>query len=126
MQTGNNFHFGYCYRISKRCRSRADVLKKEAGIYSFGRISRTSTLIVGIDRNLILFYSVIDNTQNRIQLKRENKDLRGIGEGRSKRFTALFYDNDGAIELVWFSRIKWFAKSLTTETYVLFGKPSWF
>ncbi|MFN8267792.1 MAG: ATP-dependent DNA helicase RecG [Chitinophagales bacterium] len=127
MQTGNNSFLATAIEFLKGVGpERADVLKKEAGIYSFGDLLKLYPYRY-IDRTRFYSTQHIDNTQTYIQLKGKIKDLREIGEGRSKRLTALFYDNDGAIELVWFQGIKWLVKSLDTkETYVLFGKPSWF
>ena len=105
---------------------RADVLKKEAAIFVFGDLLKLYPYRY-IDRTQFYSTQHIDNTQTYIQLKGKIRDVRQIGEGRGKRLTALFYDDDGTIELVWFQGIKWIVKSLDIkETYVLYGKPSWF
>lgn len=105
---------------------RADVLKKEAQIFTFGDLLQLYPYRY-IDRTQFYSTQHIDNTQTYIQLKGKVKDIREIGEGRGRRLTAVFYDNDGAVELVWFQGIKWILKSLDTkETYILYGKPSWF
>ena len=105
---------------------RADVLKKEAAIFVFGDLLKLYPYRY-IDRTQFYSTQHIDNTQTYIQLKGKIRDVREIGEGRGKRLTALFYDDDGTIELVWFQGIKWIVKSLDIkETYVLYGKPSWF
>lgn len=105
---------------------RADILKKEVEIYTFGDLLKLYPYRY-IDRTQFYSTQHIDNTQTFIQLKGKLKDIRELGEGRAKRLTAVFYDNDGEIELVWFQGVKWLVKSLDTkETYVLYGKPSWF
>ncbi len=105
---------------------RADVLKKEAGIFTFGDLLKLYPYRY-IDRSQFYSTQHIDNTQTYIQLKGKLRDIREIGEGRGRRLTAVFYDDDGAIELVWFQGVKWLVKALNTkETYVLYGKPSWF
>ncbi len=105
---------------------RADVLKKEAQVFTFGDLLKLYPYRY-IDRTK--FYSIkdIDNTQIFIQLKGKIKNIREIGAGRGKRLTAMFYDDDGQIELVWFQGIRWLLKSLNTkDTYILYGKPSVF
>ncbi len=105
---------------------RADILKKEAQIFTFGDLLKLYPYRY-IDRTQFYSTQHIDNTQTYIQLKGKIRDIREIGNGRGKRLTAIFYDNDGSIELVWFQGIKWLVNSLDTkETYVLYGKPNWF
>jgi ATP-dependent DNA helicase RecG len=105
---------------------RADILKKELEIFTFGDLLKLYPYRY-IDRTQFYSTQHIDNTQTFIQLKGKLKDIRELGEGRARRLTAVFYDADGEIELVWFQGVKWLVKSLNTkETYVLYGKPSWF
>ncbi len=105
---------------------RADVLKKEAQIFTFGDLLMLYPYRY-IDRTQFYSTQHIDNTQTYIQLKGKLKQIQEIGHGRGKRLTAIFYDTDGEIELVWFQGISWLQKSLSIkETYILYGKPSWF
>ena len=105
---------------------RADVLKKEAQIFTFGDLLKMYPYRY-IDRTQFYSTQHIDNTQTYIQLKGKLRDIRELGEGRAKRLTAIFYDDDGEIDLVWFQGIKWIIKAIDIkETYVLYGKPSWF
>ena len=105
---------------------RADILKKEAQIFTFGDLLKLYPYRY-IDRTQFYSTQHIDNTQTYIQLKGKLKDIRELCEGRGKRLTAVFYDNDGEIDLVWFQGIKWILNAIDTkETYVLYGKPSWF
>ncbi len=105
---------------------RAAILKNEAEIFTFGDLLKLYPYRY-IDRTQFYSTQHIDNIQTYIQLKGKLRDIREMGEGRGRRLTAVFYDNDGEIELVWFQGVKWLVKSLDTkETYVLYGKPSWF
>ncbi len=105
---------------------RAEVLRSEAQISTFGDLLKLYPYRY-IDRTQFYSTQHIDNTQTYIQLKGRLRNLQEVGHGRGKRLTATFYDNDGEIELVWFQGIKWLIKSLDAkETYVLYGKPSWF
>jgi len=50
-----------------------------------------------------------------------------VGEGRKRRLTALFEDETGRIELVWFKGIRWVREMLHVgRTYIVFGKPTRF
>ena len=105
---------------------RADVLKKELGVFTFGDLLKHYPYRY-IDRTQFHSTQHIDNTQTFIQLKGKLRDIRELGDGRKKRLTAQFYDKDGDIELVWFQGIKWVKNAInTTDTFILFGKPSWF
>ncbi len=105
---------------------RAEILKKEAQIFTFGDLLKLYPYRY-IDRTQFYTVKQIDNTQTFIQLKGKLKNIREIGEGRGRRLTAVFYDETGQIELVWFQGIKWILKILNTrENYVLYGKPSLF
>ena len=105
---------------------RAAVLKNEAAIATFGDLLSLYPYRY-IDRTQFYSTQHIDNTQTYIQLKGKLKNIKEIGEGRGRRLVAVFYDEDGEIDLVWFQGVKWLVKALDTkETYVLYGKPSWF
>lgn len=105
---------------------RAAILKNEASIYTFGDLLKLYPYRY-IDRTQFYSTQHIDNTQTYIQLKGKIKNIQEIGQGRGRRLTAIFYDDAGQIELVWFQGIKWLQKSLSTqETYILYGKPNWF
>jgi ATP-dependent DNA helicase RecG len=105
---------------------RAVLLKTEAGIHTFGDLIKLFPYRY-IDRTQFYSTQHIDSSNTFIQLKGKIKALRETGEGRAKRLTAIFYDNDGEVELVWFKGIKWIKDGINAnETYVLFGKPTWF
>jgi ATP-dependent DNA helicase RecG len=105
---------------------RAELLKKELGISSF--------------RDLLYYfpYKYIDRTKFHkireinaqdayIQVKGRIRSFELIGESRRQRLSAVFYDETGSLDLIWFSGIKYIRENLKTETtYVAFGKPSVF
>ena len=50
-----------------------------------------------------------------------------VGIGRSKRLSAIFSDDSGMVELVWFKGIKWVSKSLKLNIkYIVLGKATLF
>lgn len=105
---------------------RAELLKKELGICTF--------------RDLLYYfpYKYIDRTKFHkireinaqdayIQVKGRIRSFALIGESRKQRLSAVFYDETGSLDLIWFSGIKYIRENLKAETtYVAFGKPSVF
>ncbi|MGV8139533.1 MAG: ATP-dependent DNA helicase RecG [Mangrovibacterium sp.] len=105
---------------------RAELLKKELTIFSF--------------RDLLYYfpYKYIDRTKFHkvreinaqdayIQVKGRIRSFELIGESPKQRLSAVFYDETGSLDLIWFSGIKYIRENLKTETiYVAFGKPSVF
>lgn len=80
-----------------------------------------------IDRSKIFKIREINGNMPYIQLKGQIRSFEAIGEGRSRRLTAVFYDNTGSIELVWFRMIKQIPNLYKIGTeYILFGKPTLF
>lgn len=105
---------------------RAEVLKTELGLFTF--------------RDLLMHYPFryVDRTKTEsikevseelpyVQLRGVIDSLSVVGEKRAQRLVAVFRDNTGTIELVWFQGHKWMADKLKTQTeYIVFGKPSRF
>jgi ATP-dependent DNA helicase RecG len=80
-----------------------------------------------IDRSRIFKIREINGNMPYIQLKGKIHHFETIGEGRARRITALFYDDTGNIELVWFKALKMIPNLYKIGTeYILFGKPTIF
>jgi ATP-dependent DNA helicase RecG len=106
--------------------SRAEVLKKELGIYSFEDLLKHFPYKY-IDRTR--FYKIKDIQPDlpyvQVLVRLSTKEI--IGEKRTKRLVAQAKDDTGNIELVWFQGIKWVEKILVPgKVYVIFGKPGFF
>ena len=114
---------------------KADILKKEINILSwedilyyfpYKYIDRSKIFkikevqrIVGQSRN--------DNSMPYIQLRGKIHHYETVGTGHKRRLTAVFYDDTGTIDLVWFQNIKSIQNVYKPETeYILFGKPTFF
>jgi len=105
---------------------RAEILAKELKIvtvedllyyFPYKHIDRTK------------FYSIYELHSDLpyIQIKGHFTSFKTIGEGRAKRLTAVFSDETGGVEIVWFKGAKWILEKIKTNVeYVLFGKPSRF
>lgn len=105
---------------------RADVLKKELGIYNFEDMLRHFPFKY-IDRTR--FYKIrdinIELPHVQVIARLTHKEI--LGEKHTKRLVAQVQDDTGAMELVWFQGIKWIEKYLQPgKAYIIFGKPGSF
>jgi ATP-dependent DNA helicase RecG len=106
--------------------ARADMLKKELGIFTF------------YDLLFHFPYRHMDRTQFHairdvhadmpyIQLKGKIQNMRVVGQQRSERLIADLVDKTGRMELVWFKGIKWIREGIKeNREYIVFGKPTEF
>lgn len=80
-----------------------------------------------VDRTKFHKVSDITNTDAFLQLKGKIFGLDVIGQGAKKRLVALFGDDTGSIQLVWFKGIAWVRQGIQPgKEYVIFGKPNYF
>ncbi len=60
-----------------------------------------------------------------LQLKGQFATFASHGEGAKQRLNALFYDDTGSIDVVWFNKVKFIQETYHTGIeYILFGKPT--
>ncbi len=105
---------------------RAQLLEKELGIKTYEDLLNHFPFRY-IDRSKFYKINEIRNAVADIQLKGKILHIEEQGEGRKKRLTALFADETGEIELVWFKNYQWIKGFLNTHTtYVVYGKPTLF
>lgn len=105
---------------------RASLIRKELNIFTFGDLVKYYPYRY-IDRSKFYKVNEAELSNTHIQLKGNISKIQLLGEGRSKRLTAVFSDETGSIELVWFNGIKWVQEALVSkEPFVVFGKPSIF
>jgi len=105
---------------------RAEALNKEVLIYTFNHLLEYFPFRY-IDRSKFYSISEIKDDSTYIQLKGKLLSIQKIGKPRSRRLVALFKDDSGTIELVWFKGVKWIEQKLTPgNEYVVFGKPNYF
>ncbi|MCB0805266.1 MAG: ATP-dependent DNA helicase RecG [Bacteroidales bacterium] len=105
---------------------RADVLKKEAGIFTFNDLINYFPFRY-IDRSKFYNIAEINADSAYIQLKGVLSQIRKAGKPRAQRLTAQLRDQSGSIELIWFAGVKWIEGNLQEGAeYVVFGKPSYF
>ncbi|MEO8823095.1 MAG: ATP-dependent DNA helicase RecG [Ginsengibacter sp.] len=105
---------------------RGDVLKKEAGIFTFNDLLLYFPFR-HIDRTQIIPISKINSQTDYVQAKGKLTSLEILGEKRGRRLVATLYDGTGELELVWFQGINWIQKSLEVGApYIVFGKAGFF
>lgn len=105
---------------------RAELLKKELSINTIGDLLYFFPYKY-VDRSKFYRINEISNDLPYIQIIGQIVRFQEIGVGRKKRLTAIFSDDTGTLDLVWFKGVKWIAKSLKPNVkYLVFGKPTLF
>ena len=105
---------------------RADLLKKEAGIYTFKDLIEYFPFR-HIDKTQVTPINLIMPDSDYILVLGKLTSLEIIGEKRAKRLVATLYDGTGELELVWFQGINWIQKILNVGTrYRAFGKAGFY
>lgn len=105
---------------------RADLLKKELGIFTFGQLLDLFPYR-HVDKTSIRNISDITPQTEYILLSGTITAIELTGEKRSKRLTAVLKDKTGILELTWFQGISWIQKALIPgAVYTVYGKPGFF
>jgi ATP-dependent DNA helicase RecG len=105
---------------------RAELIQKELRLFTFGDFIQHYPFRYE-DRTK--FYQVLEvnETMPYVQLKGKISHCEVIGKGFKKRLTALFTDETGELELVWFQGIQWVLDKIKPGIeYIVFGKPNRF
>jgi len=106
--------------------SRADVLKKDLGLFTYQDMLAHYPFRY-IDRTKYFKINQINPDSQYIQIIGRVISKKVIGDKRAKRIVAVFKDETGMMELVWFQSLKWVEDNITVGTaYVAFGKPNFF
>jgi ATP-dependent DNA helicase RecG len=105
---------------------RAELLNAELNIHTFDDLLGYYPFRY-VDRSRIFKISEIEPDLAYIQLRGTISNIRIIGEKRARRMSAVFRDDTGEIELVWFQGIKWIEGTILPNVeYIVFGKPTIF
>jgi ATP-dependent DNA helicase RecG len=106
--------------------SRADVLKKDLSLFTYADMLSHYPFRY-IDRTKYFKINQINPDSQYIQIIGRVISKKVIGDKRAKRIVAVFKDETGIMELVWFQSLKWVDDNITVGTaYVAFGKPTIF
>ena len=105
---------------------RAELLKKEAGIFIFNDLLEYFPFR-HIDKTQITPISMITYATEYVQVIGKITSLEIVGEKRGRRLVASLYDGTGELELVWFQGINWVQKTIHIGSrYRVFGKAGFF
>ena len=100
------------------------IMRKELGISDFEDLLYFFPYRY-VDKTRYYKLNEFHNFKTEIQAIGRITQIKELGNGRSKRLTASFYDDTTSIELIWFKGISWMKKYLREgQVYVIFGKPS--
>lgn len=105
---------------------RADMLKKELQIFTFGDLLNHFPFR-HLDRTEIQVIGQINPAMDHVQVRGILISMEVLGERRGRRLVAQLRDRTGIIELTWFQGIQWVQKSLALgNEYLVFGKLGFF
>jgi ATP-dependent DNA helicase RecG len=105
---------------------RAALLKSEIMVFTFNDLLHYFPFRY-IDKSKVHRIADITSDLTYVQLKGTISKLKVVGKPRAKRLTAIFSDESGAIELVWFKGFKWLEEKFKPGVeYIVFGKPALF
>ena len=105
---------------------RAVVLKREVAVHTFNDLLHYFPYRY-VDRSRFTKVDELVEAQVYVQLCGKFSKVEEVGQGRSRRLTAVFSDDTGSVEVIWFNATKWIKDYIKAgETYVLFDKPGIF
>ncbi len=105
---------------------KAEILQSELGICTFEDLLYYFPYKY-VDRTKFYKIREVNGNMPYVQIIGKISALQKTGEGHKARLSAVFTDDTGSLELVWFKGIKWVVKNLKKGApYILFGKPSLF
>ncbi|MFO8054537.1 MAG: ATP-dependent DNA helicase RecG, partial [Bacteroidales bacterium] len=85
---------------------RAELFQKELDIYFFDQLLEYYPFKY-IDRSKVHKIKEITSDLTHVQLLGTVRSMEMIGSNRNQRLSAIFADDTGTIELVWFKGIRW-------------------
>ncbi len=107
-------------------RVRAQLLEQELGLKTFEDLLNHFPYRY-IDRTKFYKINELGAVNTDIQLTGKISRITEVGSGRKKRLTAIFEDETGQLELVWFKNYQYLIKKiLPNQIYVVYGRPTLF
>ena len=107
---------------------RSPLLAREIGVKTFRDLLYFFPFRY-IDRTKYHLINEIDSSShtNFIQIKAKLRVVREVGVGKKIRLSAIFFDQTGTVEVLWFNRAEWIKKTLIQNNeYIIFGKAQRF
>ncbi|PRP66014.1 ATP-dependent DNA helicase RecG [Nonlabens agnitus] len=104
--------------------ARADLLRKELGIETYGDLANFFPNRY-VDRTQFYKINQLVPDTAQVQILGKVVSIATAGAGKATRLVATFADDTGRMELVWFKGQKYFRENLKiNEVYVVYGKVS--
>ena len=105
---------------------RADLLKKELGIFTFGDLLHHFPYR-HVDKTRVNLISEIDPQTEYIQVAGVLSVIELAGHKNAKRLIGQLKDKSGHLELIWFEGVSWLQKNLKTgQGYLVYGRVSFY
>jgi len=105
---------------------KADLLKKELGIFTFKDLLEHYPFR-HVDKTKLDKISSLSSNNEYAQVAGKITQLEVLGEKRGRRLVATLEDDSGEIELVWFQGISWIQKAIHVgQAYLAFGRLAFF
>lgn len=103
--------------------AKADLLKRELGIFSYAQLLQYYPYRY-VDKTKFHKITDIRDENEYVQIKGILRRINTVGEGRKRRMTAVFRDETGTMELIWFKGLSWVQNLPVGAPYIIYGKPS--
>lgn len=101
---------------------KAELLQAELSVFVYGDLIRLFPFRY-IDKSKLSRISELNEESAAVQLRGKLTQIRSIGNGTSKRLTAILKEGSAAIELVWFKNFQYIVKALKEDgIYTVYGK----
>jgi ATP-dependent DNA helicase RecG len=103
---------------------RGDLLRKEINIDTFEDLIYYFPFRY-VDKSKFYKVNQIHPDLPYIQIRGKIREYNAVGGGRNKRLVAVFGDETGLVELVWFKGTKWIPENFPPgKEIIVFGKPT--
>jgi ATP-dependent DNA helicase RecG len=105
---------------------RAELLKKELGIFTFGDLLEYFPFR-HVDKTVVNKVKEITSQTDYIQVAGRLISFEVVGQKAARRAIGMLKDETGVLELAWFQGIPWIQKTLREgEKYLVYGKVSFY
>ncbi len=105
---------------------KGSVLNKDMAIFTFGDFLEIFPFRYD-DRTTFYKINELRSDMNNVQIKGKIVNFSKNGTTHQQRLNAIFKDETGVVDLIWFQGAQWVAKNIVIgQEYILFGKPSVF
>lgn len=106
--------------------NKSAILGKEIGVFTYGDLLEYFPFRYEDKTQFYKINELRTDLQN-VQIVGKIKNVSLSGPPNKQRLNAIFADDTGQIELVWFKGVKWIQKNIIIGgDYIIFGKPTTF